>query len=406
MLLIRPFLTSFEIACLETCRKRAASAWETHLDGSTGPCSKLVDKVNLFCYAIIVRERKLWLNGPMSQVNSKGRVSMRKPKLAVKERAASPLASGQNPGNLLPGFKPYYTSSLGAAYLHDSLEILRALPDNSVNVVVTSPPYALHFKKEYGNVSKGNYIDWFMPFAAEIYRVLTHDGSFILNIGGSYNKGEPTRSLYHFKLLIVLVEKLKFHLAQECFWFNPAKMPMPAEWVTVRRMRIRDSVEYVWWLSKNPWPKADNRQVLKGYSKDMQRLNKKGVRPTTRPSGHAIKTTFSKVEAGGSIPPNVIEGDAPTDMLVFGNNTANDNYTLRCKEAGIKIHPARFPAALPEFFIRLLTSEGDTILDPFAGSNTTGSVAEKLARRWIAVELVEEYLKASRFRFDDQIRLL
>jgi site-specific DNA-methyltransferase (cytosine-N4-specific) len=93
-------------------------------------------------------------------------------------------------------------------------------------------------------------------------------------------------------------------------------------------------------------------------------------------------------------------------MLVFGNNAANDTYTLRCKEAGIKIHPARFPAALPDFFIRLVSSEGDIILDPFAGSNTTGAVAEKLARKWLAVEVVEEYLQASRFRFDDQIRLL
>lgn len=331
---------------------------------------------------------------------------MRSPKRAPKERAESAYTVGHTPGNLLSDFEPYYTTNLGAAYLGDSLEILRALPGNCVNAVVTSPPYALHFKKEYGNASKGDYGDWFIPFAKEIFRVLTDDGSFILNIGGSYNKGEPTRSLYHFHLLIRLVEDLKFNLAQECFWFNPAKMPMPAEWVTVRRIRIRDSVEYIWWLSKTPWPKANNRAVLKGYSKDMQRLNKKGVNPATRPSGHAITTTFSKVEAGGSIPPNVIEADVPTDMLVFGNNAANDKYTQHCKEAGIKIHPARFPAALPEFFIRLLTSEGDTVLDPFAGSNTTGSVAEMLGRRWIAVETIEDYLKASRFRFDDQIRLI
>ena len=138
----------------------------------------------------------------------------------------------------------------------------------------------------------------------------------------------------------------------------------------------------------------------------MQRLNQKGVRRTTRPSGHAIKPSFGSVDAGGAIPPNVIESQVPTEMLVFGNNAANDNYTLRCKEAGIKIHPARFPAALPEFFMRLLTTEGDTVVDPFAGSNTTGAVAEKLARKWIAMESFEEYLLASRFRFDQQIRLL
>jgi site-specific DNA-methyltransferase (cytosine-N4-specific) len=201
-------------------------------------------------------------------------------------------------------------------------------------------------------------------------------------------------------LLIALVEKIGFHLAQECFWYNPAKMPMPAEWVTVRRIRLRDSVEYVWWLSKTPWPKANNRTVLRPYSRDMERLNKKGVGATVRPSGHNIRSSFGDIDAGGSIPPNIVEDDTHPELLRFGNNAANDLYTKKCKDAGLKIHPARFPAALPEFFLKLLTDHGDLVLDPFAGSNTTGSVAEALGRRWIAVETREDYLEASRFRFD------
>lgn len=299
----------------------------------------------------------------------------------------------------IPGFAPYYETSLGAAYLEDALKILSSLPDDSVNAVVTSPPYALHFKKEYGNVDKKDYVKWFLPFAKEFFRVLKNDGSFILNIGGSYNKGLPTRSMYLYKLLIELVDSVGFHLAQEFFWYNPAKLPMPAEWVTVRRIRVKDAVEHVWWLGKTAWPKASNRNVLKPYSGDMLRLNQRGVRATVRPSGHNIKSSFDKIGAGGAIPPNVFE-DAPDDFLKFGNNSANDNYTLRCKEAGFKIHPARFPAALPDFFIRFLTDEGDIVLDPFAGSNTTGAVAEKLNRRWIVTETVEEYLAASKFRFD------
>ncbi len=298
--------------------------------------------------------------------------------------------------------KPYLQTSLGAAYLGDSIEVLRELPGSSVNLVVTSPPYALHFKKEYGNAPKGQYVDWFLPFAREIFRVLANDGSFVLNIGGSYNKGTPTRSIYHFKLLISLVENLGFHLAQECFWYNPAKMPMPAEWVTVRRVRVRDSVEYVWWLSKTPWPKANNRNVLKEYSSDMIRLNRSGIRGTVRPSGHVIRQSFKEVDAGGSIPANVTEAilpDIPETMLAMGNNAANDVYTKRCKQAGIKIHPARFPALLPKFFVKMLTEPGDLVLDPFAGSNTTGVVCEELSRRWIASEAVEEYLNASKLRF-------
>jgi site-specific DNA-methyltransferase (cytosine-N4-specific) len=299
----------------------------------------------------------------------------------------------------LPDFSSYYNTDFGAAYLEDSLSILKALPDNSINLVLTSPPYALHFKKEYGNVAKSDYIDWFSQFAKEIRRILVDDGSFVLNIGGSYNEGTPTRSIYHFKLLISLVEEIGFHLAQECFWFNPAKMPVPAEWVNVRRIRVRDSVEYVWWLAKTPWPKADNRKVLKPYSEDMKRLNKKGVRTTVRPSGHNITSNFDKIDAGGSIPPNVLESQIPTEMLKCGNNAANDNYTTGCKNSGIRIHPARFPSALPDFFIRFLTEYGDLVLDPFAGSNTTGAVAESLHRRWIAVDSFEPYLEGSKHRF-------
>ena len=304
--------------------------------------------------------------------------------------------------------EPIYRTTHGAAFLGDSEQLLADVPTGSVNLVFTSPPYALHFKKEYGNAHKRDYVRWFIPFAAQILRVLKDDGSFVLNIGGSYNEGKPTRSLYHFHLLIALVEEVGFHLAQECFWYNPAKMPMPAEWVTVRRIRIKDSVKYVWWLSKTPWPKASNARVLKEYSPDMIRLSRRGVRPAVRPSGHVIRDSFDKVEAGGAIPPNIVEDGLPHElglpvpeaMLKFGNNAANDEYAKRSKELGLKMHPARFPSALPEFFIKLLTEEGDTVIDPFAGSNTTGVVAETLRRRWIAIERVSEYLQASRVRFE------
>ena len=312
--------------------------------------------------------------------------------------------AASHPAQLL-NKEPYFATDLGAAYLGDSLDLLKTLPEGSINLVITSPPYALHFKKEYGNKDKTEYINWFLPFAREIQRILKEDGSFVLNIGGSYNQGTPTRSIYQFKLLIALVEDIGFHLAQECFWYNPAKMPMPAEWVTVRRIRVKDAVEYVWWFSKTPWPKATNLNVLKEYSGDMLRLNRRGVRETVRPGGYVIRDTFDKITTGGAIPGNVTEAEfdeeIPESMLKMGNNSANDNYTLRCKEQGIKIHPARFPAALPKFFIKMLTDEYDIVVDPFAGSNTTGAVAETLGRHWIAGEAVAEYLKAATFRFDD-----
>jgi site-specific DNA-methyltransferase (cytosine-N4-specific) len=163
-------------------------------------------------------------------------------------------------------------------------------------------------------------------------------------------------------------------------------------------------VEYVWWLSKTPWPKASNLAVLKEYSEDMIRLNRNGVRQTVRPSGHVIRSSFDKIKAGGSIPSNVIEDDLPESMLKMGNNAANDVYAQKCKETGTKLHPARFPATLPRFFIKLLTQPNDLVVDPFAGSNITGWVAETADRRWIASEAVEEYLKASLFRFEAHLK--
>ncbi len=258
-----------------------------------------------------------------------------------------------------------------------------------MNLIVTSPPYALHFKKEYGNADKADYVNWFRPFAREMFRVLKKDGSFVLNIAGSYNAGTPTRSLYHFRLLLMLCDEIGFKLAQECFWHNPAKLPAPAEWVNVRRLRIKDSVEYVWWLSKTESPKADNRKVLVPYSKDMKRLIERGYRPKRRPSGHNITDGFN-TNHGGSIPGNVIE---------CGNNESNSEYIRLCAENGLKPHPARFPAAIPEFFINFLTDPGDVVVDPFAGSNTVGSVAEAMGRHWIAIDAKREYVAASAVRF-------
>jgi site-specific DNA-methyltransferase (cytosine-N4-specific) len=298
-----------------------------------------------------------------------------------------PLSKVENPFNSVIPVKPYYFTELGSAYLGDSLEIMKYLPDNSINLIVTSPPYALVFKKEYGNVDANEYVEWFMKFADEFKRILNDDGSLVINIGGSWNKGEPTKSTYQFELLIELAKK--FYLCQEFYWYNPAKLPSPAEWVNVRRIRVKDSVELVIWLSKAPFPKADNRNVLQPYSEDMKRLIKNGYRAKKRPSGHNITDKFRK-DNSGSIPPN---------FLQIGNTDSGSPYLKKCKDLKIKPHPARFPKELPQFFIDFLTDRGDLILDPFCGSNVTGFAAENSNRRWIGIDLSEEYLKGSEFRF-------
>ncbi len=284
---------------------------------------------------------------------------------------------------------PFYSTKLGQAYLGDSLYLMRKLPSESINLVLTSPPYALHFKKEYGNKSQAEYVPWFLEFAREFRRLLKPDGSVVIDLGGSWQKGQPTRSLYHFELLIHLCKDVGFHLAQEFYWYNPAKLPSPAEWVTVRKIRVKDSINCLWWLSKTPHPKANNQKVLAEYSPDMKRLLKRGYRPKQRPSGHIITDKFR--DNGGAIPSN---------LLSFGNNDSNGYYLEACKRAGIRPHPARFPIQIPLFFVRFLSDPSDLVLDPFAGSNTTGEACEREQRKWITMELNEDYLKGSQFRFD------
>lgn len=286
--------------------------------------------------------------------------------------------------------EPIYKTKFGALFFADSLEFMQQIPDDSVDLVLTSPPYALHFKKEYGNANQQDYIAWLLPFVREIKRIIKPSGSFVLNLGGAWQPGLPIRSLYHYRVLLALVDEIGFDLAQEFFWFNPAKMPAPAEWVNVRRIRVKDSVEYIFWLVKDPMAKADNRKVLQPYSEDMKRLIKRGVKQTIRPSGHVINGTFAS-DQGGSIPSNLIQ---------CGNNESNSAYIKNSKIAGNKIHPARFPAELPRFFIEFLTNPGDLVLDPFAGSNTTGYVADGLKRQWMGVELRSDYAEESRLRFE------
>lgn len=278
----------------------------------------------------------------------------------------------------------------GEIFLGDALVLMNERIDEaSVDLIMTSPPFGLVRKKSYGNVDAHEYVEWFKPFGMEFKRILKESGSLVIDIGGAWIPGQPTRSLYHFDLLLMLCRDLGFHLAQEFYWWSPSKLPTPAEWVTVRRIRVKDAINCVWWLSKTAWPKASNRRVLIPYSDSMKSLLKNGYKAKLRPSGHDISEKFS-VDNKASIPPN---------LLAIPNTESNSHYLKYCKERGLPQHPARFPADLPEFFVRMLTDKDDLVFDPFAGSCVTGEVAERLKRRWICCDLIEDYLKGAEGRF-------
>lgn len=283
-----------------------------------------------------------------------------------------------------------FSTERGTAYMGNALDYLYD-PTNagSVNLIMTSPPFGLVRKKSYGNEDAHEYCDWFRPFAEGFHRVLQDDGSLVIDIGGAWKPGIPTRSLYHFELLLMLCNEFGFHLCQEHYWWNPSKLPTPAEWVNIRRVRVKDAVNCVWWLSKTPWPKASNKRILAPYSDSMKDLLKNGYTAKTRPSGHVISEKFGR-DNGGSVPPN---------LLAIANTESSGQYQDYCRRNGIAIHPARFPALLPEYFIRMTTDPGDLVFDPFAGSCVTGMVAEALDRRWVCTELNSEYLEGAKARF-------
>jgi len=294
----------------------------------------------------------------------------------------------------MPLDRPFYTTKYGAAYLGDSLELLNKLESNSIDLVMTSPPFALQREKSYGNVEQETYVNWLFAFCEKVYRVLAPQGSFVLDLGGAYQSKRPVRSLYNYRILIKLCDELDFRLAEEFFWYNPSKLPSPIEWVNKRKIRAKDAINTIWWLSKTDNPKANVSNVLVPYSERMKKLldnPEKFYQPKERPSGHDISKAFAN-NNGGAIPSN---------LLQIPNTESGSRYIQLCKTANIPAHPARFPQKLPQFFINFLTEPGDTVLDFFAGSNTTGAVAESLQRHWIAFEQNRSYLAASIFRFID-----
>ncbi len=285
-----------------------------------------------------------------------------------------------------------YRTRRGMQLCADSLDAMRVLPADSVHLILTSPPFALLRQKSYGNEDQSEYVAWLGEFGRAAFRILKPAGSFVLDLGGAYERGRPVRSLYNFRVLLDFCDNIGYRLAEEFFWYNPAKLPSPIEWVNKRKVRTKDAVNTVWWFAKTDNPKADVTKVLVPYSDRMETLLRdpdKFYTPKERPSGHDIAKGFGKRNAGA----------IPSNLLQIPNTDSNSHYLRLCKLLGKDSHPARFPGDLPRFFIRFLTEPDDLVLDIFSGSNTTGRVAEELERQWISIESNREYAVLSAIRF-------
>lgn len=282
-----------------------------------------------------------------------------------------------------------------------------------VNLIITSPPFPLNNKKQYGNEKGEEYLNWFIKLAPIFSDLLTEDGSLVIEIGNAWEPERPVQSLLHLECLFGLVKNPKsdLRLIQEFICYNPSKLPSPAQWVTVNRLRTVDSYTHVWWLAKNDFPKADNGKVLRPYSKSMQQLLKKQkYNAGKRPSEHHISEKGFLTDHGGSISHNFFEMEQidgnrevrlPHSVLSFSNTASNDYFLTTCRKKKVVPHPARMSGGLVNFFTNFLTDEGDLVMDPFSGSNTTGYCAEKLKRKWVSFEVKHDYVKQAIIRFSE-----
>jgi DNA modification methylase len=262
---------------------------------------------------------------------------------------------------------------------------------NEVQLAFTSPPFPLNRKKQYGNLTGEDYLNWLGELAGPLGDLLADDGSLVIELGNGWEQGKPVMSTLPLRALLRVLEQGGFYLCQQFVVHNPARLPSPVQWVNVERVRVKDAYTHIWWMSRTERPKANNRNVLVEYSASMKKLlQRQSYNSGARPSEYTIGATSFLTDHGGAIPSNV---------LTVSNTASSDAYRRYCREVGLRMHPAPMAPMLADFFVRFLTDESNLVLDPFAGSNTTGAAAESLGRRWLSVEPQVEYIAGSIGRF-------
>lgn len=297
-----------------------------------------------------------------------------------------------------------YNTHYGRFICDSSLNVLDTLEDDSINLIVTSPPFSNQRKKKYDNfdeVPQNEYVDWLLQFAEKAYDKLAPNGSLVIDIRSAYEKGKAVESIYPYEFLLRMVKDLNYNLCQTVYWNNTSALPLPIQYVNIEKIRLKNSLNMNMWFTKAPDGrcKADNKKVLVPYSSRMQKLIDKPEsfikgEQVTRPSGNVLTIKSWQKDNGGAIASN---------LLSYPNSSSNDSYQRFCKELKIKAHPARYPYKLIEFWVNFLTDENDLVVDIFGGSNTTGKVAENLKRHWLSIDISQEYAASSVFRFCDNV---
>jgi DNA modification methylase len=300
-------------------------------------------------------------------------------------------------GNIVRGkIVTIFETERGFVLWANAEDALSVLARESIELVYTSPPYPLLRAKEYQvgeDRSSKAWIDWMLRLAEGWRELLAPGGSMMINVGPVWEPGAPQQSTYIERFLIALEDRLGLRLCQRLAWESKTKLPAPLEWVGVRRVRVKDTVEPILWVAPDPSAvPADNRRVLKPYSKGALRAIANPEDGThRRPSGFTFGPSSFR-DNGGAIPPALIS--------TTGAAASNSGYHRAVRAAGRTAHPATMPIDVADFCIRLGTTENALVYDPFLGSGTTAVAAERLDRRWIGSERSREYIESARIRFE------
>jgi site-specific DNA-methyltransferase (adenine-specific)/site-specific DNA-methyltransferase (cytosine-N4-specific) len=264
-------------------------------------------------------------------------------------------------------------------YQGDSKDILKEMPENSVDLIFTSPPYADQRKSTYGGIHPDNYVNWFLPISEELLRVLKPDGTFVLNIKEKVVNGE--RSTYVMELIIEM-RKQGWLWTEELIWHK--KNCFPGKWTN----RFRDSWERLLQFNKN---KKFNmyQDEVKVPIGDWAKSRLKNLSETDKRRDNAKNGSGFGKNVSNWIGKETV---LPTNVLHLATECSNKN------------HSAAFPKELPEWFIKLFTQAGDTVLDPFAGSGTTLVVAQDMQRNSIGIEILPEYVSIIESQLNQPIK--
>lgn len=282
-----------------------------------------------------------------------------------------------------------YSTTLGMAIWGNSKSVFSSLGE-PIHLCVTSPPYPLRVARGYGNVDESAWVDFITESLEGIVRNLAVGGSIVLNISNDiFETKRPSRSLYVERMVIALHDRLGLSLMDRWPWVNLSKMPGPTHWACVNRVQLCSGWEPVFWFTNDPLKvRSDNRRVLERHTDKQEKLFDAG--------GESRVTNYGdgayKLRAGSFAQRTA--GKIPKNVIMRGHSCADTQRLRKIAGAlGLPPHPAMYPTALPEFAIKLLTQEGDLVVDPFAGSNKTGLAAQRNNRRWVGCDLVLEYMR-------------